>query len=241
MEVESVIDGDVTNSGVERYQGLDGRHLTDHRAGAEADGVAWLSCRTRSSRIRIAVAVRTSSRPLVAVGSSCTGTGTVQRFRLPVSRGRSAAVMKCAALYTSLDRPSGDPLLLAVEHASHTAPFDALLASHRAAWERLWSQGELKAPGEAGRILRLHLFHVLQTLSPHTAELDVGVPARGLHGEAYRGHIFWDELFVLPCITLHFPEVARGLLMYRHRRLPAARDAARRAWPARSDVPLAER
>ncbi|MFJ2794384.1 glycoside hydrolase family 65 protein [Streptomyces sp. NPDC087290] len=229
VEAESVIDGDVTNSGVERYRGLDGRHLTDHRAGAGADGVAWLSCRTRSSGIRIAVAVRTSSRPLVPVGSSCTGTGAVQRFRLPVSRGRSAAVVKCAALYTSLDRPSGDPLSLAVEHASHTASFEVLLASHRAAWERLWSQGELKAPGEAGHILRLHLFHVLQTLSPHTAELDVGVPARGLHGEAYRGHVFWDELFVLPCLTLHFPEVARGLLMYRHRRLPAARDAARRA------------
>lgn len=109
VEAESVIDGDVTNSGVERYRGLDGRHLTDHRAGAGADGVAWLSCRTRSSGIRIAVAVRTSSRPLVPVGSSCTGTGAVQRFRLPVSRGRSAAVVKCAALYTSLDRPSGDP------------------------------------------------------------------------------------------------------------------------------------
>ncbi|MET7666308.1 hypothetical protein ABZS99_47900 [Streptomyces sp. NPDC005463] len=54
-------------------------------------------------------------------------------------------------------------------------------------------------------------------------------PARGLHGEAYRGHIFWDELFVLPYVTLHFPEVARSLLMYRHRRLPAARDTALRA------------
>ncbi|MER6085951.1 glycosyl hydrolase family 65 protein [Streptomyces sp. NPDC001833] len=81
------------------------------------------------------------------------------------------------------------------------------------------------APGRpvtAGRILRLHLFHVLQTLSPHTADLDVGVPARGLHGEAYRGHVFWDELFVLPYLDLHFPEVSRALLDYRYRRLPRA-------------------
>ncbi|WP_392676485.1 glycoside hydrolase family 65 protein [Streptomyces sp. LN785] len=229
IEVESVIDGNVTNAGVERYRGLSGRHLTGHRAGVEADGVAWLSCRTISSRIRIAVAVRTSSRPLVAVGASCTETKTVQRMRLPVSRGRSAVVVKSAVLYTSLDRPLGDPLSLAVERASHAEAFAALLASHRAAWDRLWSQGELQVPGESGRVLRLHLFHVLQTLSPHTAELDVGVPARGLHGEAYRGHVFWDELFVLPYLTLHFPEVARGLLMYRHRRLPAARTAAQRA------------
>ncbi|MFE7039895.1 hypothetical protein ACFU9X_10695 [Streptomyces atratus] len=115
IEVESIIDGNVTNAGVERYRGLNGRHLTGHCAGVEADGVAWLSCRTRSSRIRIAIAVRTSSRPLVAVGAGCTEAGTVQRLRLPVSRGHSATVVKCAALYTSQDCPLSEPLPLAVE------------------------------------------------------------------------------------------------------------------------------
>ncbi|MFJ8114336.1 glycoside hydrolase family 65 protein, partial [Streptomyces sp. NPDC096132] len=45
--------------------------------------------------------------------------------------------------------------------------------------------------------------------------------------EAYRGHVFWDELFVLPYLHLHFPEVSRALLRYRHRRLDRARAAAR--------------
>ena len=39
----------------------------------------------------------------------------------------------------------------------------------------------------------------------HTIDLDVGVPARGLHGEAYRGHVFWDELFVFPFLNLRCP------------------------------------
>ncbi len=78
-------------------------------------------------------------------------------------------------------------------------------------------------------ILRLHIFHLLQTVSPNTADLDVGVPARGLHGEAYRGHIFWDEAFILPYLNAHFPEIARALLLYRHRRLPEARRLARAA------------
>ncbi|MFB7917141.1 glycoside hydrolase family 65 protein [Streptomyces sp. NPDC056061] len=232
VEVESTIDGDVANTGVDRYRGLESHHLAGYSAGAETDGMAWLSCSTRCSRIRIAVAVRTSSRPLVPVSATCTDAKTVQGFRLPVGRGRHAVVTKCAALYTSLDRPAGDPLPRAVAHASRAAAYPVLLASHRAAWERLWSQGELEVPGETGRILRLHLFHVLQTLSPHTAELDVGVPARGLHGEAYRGHVFWDELFVLPYLTLHFPEVAEAALMYRYRRLPMAREAARRSGAA---------
>jgi trehalose/maltose hydrolase-like predicted phosphorylase len=68
--------------------------------------------------------------------------------------------------------------------------------------------------------------HLLQTLSPHTADLDVGVPARGLHGEAYRGHVFWDELFVFPVMNLKLPKLTQSLLMYRYRRLPEARRAA---------------
>ena len=76
-------------------------------------------------------------------------------------------------------------------------------------------------------VLRLHIFHLLQTASPHSIDLDAGVPARGWHGEAYRGHIFWDELFIFPLLNLRLPEITRSLLMYRYRRLGAARANAR--------------
>ncbi|MFB7415886.1 glycoside hydrolase family 65 protein [Streptomyces sp. NPDC056121] len=229
LVVESALDGDIANCGVERYRDLDGHHLTGHQAGVEPEGVAWLGCTTTSSRIRIGVAVRVSSRPAGPVAVSCTRTAAVHTLRLPISRERPVVVVKTAALRTSLDRPAQEPLREAVDQASRASRFPALLTTHQAAWERLWAEGELEVPGETGHILRLHAFHLLQTLSPLTTELDVGVPARGLHGEAYRGHVFWDELFVLPYVTLHFPEVARSLLMYRHRRLPAARDTALRA------------
>jgi trehalose/maltose hydrolase-like predicted phosphorylase len=78
-------------------------------------------------------------------------------------------------------------------------------------------------------LVRLHIFHLLQTASPHTRDLDAGVPARGLHGEAYRGHVFWDELFVFPFLNLRMPEITRALLLYRYRRLDEARVAARAA------------
>jgi trehalose 6-phosphate phosphatase len=59
--------------------------------------------------------------------------------------------------------------------------------------------------------------------------IDVGVPARCLHGEAYRGHVFWDELFILPFLNVRLPDIARQLLLYRFRRLDEARFAAREA------------
>jgi trehalose/maltose hydrolase-like predicted phosphorylase len=73
------------------------------------------------------------------------------------------------------------------------------------------------------------LFHVFQTLSPHVVDRDAAAGARGLHGEGYRGHIFWDEMFILPVTTLRLPEVTRAQLMYRYRRLPAARRLAAEA------------
>nr|WP_319593481.1 glycosyl hydrolase family 65 protein [Georgenia thermotolerans] len=79
------------------------------------------------------------------------------------------------------------------------------------------------------RILRLDLLHLLQSVSPNSVDLDVGVPARGLHGEAYRGHILWDELFIFPVLNLRLPLLTRSLIRYRYRRLPEARAAAREA------------
>ncbi|EAC5449674.1 glycoside hydrolase family 65 protein, partial [Listeria monocytogenes] len=59
--------------------------------------------------------------------------------------------------------------------------------------------------------------------------LDASITARGLHGEAYRGHIFWDELFILPFYILHFPDTAKEILLYRYRRLAAAKKDAQKA------------
>lgn len=84
------------------------------------------------------------------------------------------------------------------------------------------------------RVVRLHLLHLLETVPNRAEDLDAGVPARGLNGEAYRGHIFWDELFVFPVLNLRSPAVTRSLLRYRYRRLPEAR----RAGPARPATPV---
>ncbi|MFI2297712.1 glycoside hydrolase family 65 protein [Actinacidiphila glaucinigra] len=231
LEVESALDGDVCNAGVSRYRDLNGRHLTRVRTGISEPDTVWLRCRTTASDIGVALAARTHATPQPAAARSWdAGERTaVHRLTVPVGPDRPAVVEKTVALHTSRDRAISDPLHAALDRVERAPDFAGLLDSHSAAWERLWRRAGLDVQGETGRILRLHAFHVLQTLSPHTAELDVGVPARGLHGEAYRGHVFWDELFVLPYLDLHFPEVSRSLLEYRHRRLEEACRAAEQA------------
>lgn len=227
LDVEAALDGGVTNAGVPRYGALDGSHLTHVHTGTTAPDTVWLRCRTRTSDIRIGMASRLTADAPATIRRD--DSHVSQWTRLDLVAGRTVTVDKTVALHTSRDPAISDPLDAALDRVGRAPGFDELLESHLTAWDQLWGRAALDVPGEAGHILRLHLFHVLQTLSPHTADLDVGVPARGLHGEAYRGHVFWDELFVLPYLNLHFPEVSRALLRYRHRRLEQACTAAREA------------
>ncbi|WEV29508.1 glycoside hydrolase family 65 protein [Streptomyces sp. 71268] len=245
LDIACGLDGGVTNSGVARYRQLAGRHLTHLHTGAATPDTVWLRCRTTESDLRIAMAARTrvSADGITRDRVEHEGPRVTRTLTVTLTPKRAVTLDKTVALYTSRDPAISDPLRAAVDGAHRAPRYAGLLDSHRAAWEHLWRRADVHAPGDAGRVLRLHLFHVLQTLSPHTAELDVGVPARGLHGEAYRGHVFWDELFVLPYLNLHFPEVSRALLTYRHRRLPAAcraaadagRAGARYPWQSGSD------
>ncbi|MER5666366.1 glycoside hydrolase family 65 protein [Streptomyces mirabilis] len=226
IEVETALDGTVANTGVERYRSLASRHLTDVWTGTAAPDTIWLECRTSTSEIRIGLAARTAADVPARTVDAHEDARAAQLQRISLADGRTVCVDKTVALHTSHDPASKDPAHAALDRVGRAPDFATLLDSHRTAWQQLWRNAELDVPNSAGPVLRLHLFHLLQTLSPHTAELDVGVPARGLHGEAYRGHVFWDELFVLPYLNLHFPEVSRALLTYRHRRLEQACRAA---------------
>jgi trehalose/maltose hydrolase-like predicted phosphorylase len=109
--------------------------------------------------------------------------------------------------------------------------FDEAFKGHAMAWDELWRTCDLSLPNQerVQLVLRFHISHVLQVCSRHTVEHDAGVPARGLNGEAYRGHIFWDELYIYPFLNFRLPEITRQLLRYRYRRLGEARAAAREA------------
>ncbi|WP_214369163.1 glycoside hydrolase family 65 protein [Pseudonocardia sp. H11422] len=241
LRVVSGIDAAVTNSGVPRYRQMSGRHL-EVLGTREPDGqTVLLNARTSQSELRIAEAARTrvlrQGRPADVPRRLVQQPARVaHELDIDVTAGAPVAVEKVVALFTSRDVAISEPGLAAVELLRDTAGFDDLLENHELAWHRLWNRfaidlgrGRGPARTETLRTLRLSAFHLLQTVSPHNVDLDAGIPARGLHGEAYRGHVFWDELFAFPVLTLRLPELARALLHYRIRRLDAARRAARAA------------
>ena len=236
IEFLSIIDGDVRNCGVDRYRSFSGDHLVATTTRELSPDSALLVCETVQSRVPIAVAARTTvwrgDAPLIAdmrfvEEPRRTGHDLV----VGVDAGQSVTVEKMVAVFTGRDPAISEPGAAAQRLLARLGRYSELRDGHIRQWAHLWERFDIAFDDSADalRVVRLHLLQLLQTVPSRAEDVDAGLPARGLHGEAYRGHIFWDELFVFPVLNLRSPDTTRSLLRYRQRRLPEARQAARDA------------
>jgi alpha,alpha-trehalose phosphorylase len=117
-----------------------------------------------------------------------------------------------------------------------TQGFQQLLASQEHYMDDFWRRSDVRIKDiredrtkrstvEIQQAIRFNLFHILQASA--RAE-DTGVPAKGLTGQAYEGHYFWDtEIYLLPFLIYTSPRIARNLLAFRYKMLPQARSRAK--------------
>lgn len=240
LRIRSSLDGAVMNTGVPRYRQLNSQHLRTIQMGdMEPEGV-YLHVQTSQSRFEVAEAARTrlftegrAAAPDVQTAEE--GASVGQEFALDVEAGQTVTAEKIVSLYSSRDRVLTNVTENACLDVRRAGRFEDLLGGHRRAWGLLWRRFDVLVDtskdfpigGHSIQLaLRLHIFHLLQTASLNTVGLDVSVPARGLHGEAYRGHYFWDEMYIFPFYNLRVPEITRSCLLYRYRRLDMARALA---------------
>jgi beta-phosphoglucomutase family hydrolase len=200
--VESVINGGVANRNVAADLQLTSEHLYPLDSVAANDDSMRLVVQTSQSGIEIALAARHHVDPAAAVTARqpiSDQTYAGHAFTIHLQPGRPVAVEKIVAVATSRDSAISTAALDVEKQIARGSRFDDLLERQR---------------------------HLLQVVAAADTDLDAGLPARGLHGEGYRGHIFWDELYVYPLLTMRRPELTRCFLLYRYRRLRSARDLA---------------
>jgi trehalose-phosphatase len=236
IEVRSTIDGNVRNAGVERYRELASTHWGSVTTRVLSENSVLLTAETTQSRIPVAVAARTTLwHNDVELGATYRLVDDEleigHEILTELTAGESLSVEKIIAVVTGRDVATSEPAAGAERRLGRQGRFAEIRDAHKLEWSHLWERLSIEFEDHADelRILRLHLLHLLQTVSYNSEDLDIGVPARGLHGEAYRGHIFWDELFIFPVLNLRLPTVTRALLRYRYRRLVEAKRAAKLA------------
>ena len=105
--------------------------------------------------------------------------------------------------------------------------FDEHVEIQKRYLDSFWEHSDIQVSGDttAQQSIRFSLFQLLQSTG---RDGRTNIPAKGLTGEGYEGHYFWDtEIYMLPVIQLTQPDLARQLLIYRYSLLDAARDEAK--------------
>ena len=93
--------------------------------------------------------------------------------------------------------------------------------------QKLWKNADIEIEGDTKlqQGIRFNLFHIMQSAA---RDGKTGMGAKGLSGEGYEGHYFWDtEMYVIPVFVYTNPELAKSLLDYRYNTLNEARDRAK--------------
>ncbi|THB72192.1 MAG: beta-phosphoglucomutase family hydrolase [Desulfovibrio sp.] len=233
ITLRSSIDGNIINDGVARYRQLNQQHLA-FKAGGGSDQGVYLHVETTHSRYQVVMHAKNVLR--------MPGDGIQPKRRIYLEKAKvceelcfsaeenvTYVLEKLTAITTSLDTEHDDPVAAGTAILDEAKSFQGIFGPHKRAWEGLWDKADMAIEGDRfmQRTARLHIYHLLVTASPHNTGIDAGMPARGLHGEAYRGHIFWDELYIFNFFDTRFPEITKALLKYRFNRLDGARRYAR--------------
>jgi len=152
----------------------------------------------------------------------------VERVVANVPRGEALAFAKHVSLATSREAKNVKARAVAELRAMRRDGADEVVRSHCAAWHEAWSNAGIEIVGdpESQRAIRFTVFHLLGLANEHG---DVSIAAKGLHGDMYRGHVYWDtDIFMFPFYLYTNPRAARALVMYRVRRLDGARANAQK-------------
>ena len=236
LVLESGIDSRVTNTG--------SQHCTEGEKRLVDGSILQLACRTCQSNIPVTVHCthRFSASPAHSL-PVMERRRFVQRFAFRLEAGATLRMDKLACYCTGRDltfaafgRMNGvedEQLVLAeglsVLRQARARCYEELLEESAARWTDYWSKNDVRvdSPDPMDQLgLRFALYHL--NIMVKRDDPRVGIGAKGMTGEGYKGHSFWDtEMFLLPHYLLTDPPAARTLLEYRWRSLPGAFKKAR--------------
>lgn len=151
------------------------------------------------------------------------------KYLIEAERNHELCLTKYITYYTSLDCSQDELLSRAEENLTEAQQqgFDYYLAQQEEYLNQFWQQADIKIKGDRAlqQGVRFNAFHLLQSVGK---DGQTNIAAKGLTGEGYEGHYFWDtETYILPFFLYNKPEISRKLLKYRYNTLDQARSRAR--------------
>ena len=201
-------------------------------AAGDADGVDMLHTRTPGARVAVdvgqALAARIGHTPIEAAHVTDEHFSG-REFDTELTRHAPLEIDRHVAVFTEREEPESGSKAADTARRSLAAGWDALIEAHALAWASAWARSDVEIDEPAAQIGIRFAVAQLIAVAPQTGSR-TSVAAKGLTGEGYKGHVFWDtDVFLMQFYAYTMPEVAREIIEYRIGTLPAARRNAENA------------
>jgi alpha,alpha-trehalose phosphorylase len=197
----------------------------------QTDSYCAFTHRTRHSGFTLvsAVANTLQCKGQVTRAAAVTQQRIEQSFEVDLAQDESLTLTKYGCYFSSRDYLAEELTVRAKETLQqvHDAGFDALCAGQQQYLADFWQHADVEIAGDDAlqQGMRFNQFHLLQSTG---RDGKTNIAAKGVTGEGYEGHYFWDtEIYIFPFFLYAKPEIARKLLEYRYQGLPKARERAR--------------
>ncbi len=227
----SVMDGNVENSTDYTNARIDygpyGKVLLTERM-EEKDEVFFLLKRTEGTRLPLMCAFRhvLENCEILARETVCGEDSIGEQIRISVSEGQTASLCKYIYYATEWENDPFDSAGTALQAAALQG-FAHMETEQTTILNALWENCDIKIEGNDALQQGLH-FNMFQLMQSACRDGKGSLGAKGLSGEGYEGHVFWDtEMYCLPFFIFTNPEIAKKLLSFRYRTLDRARSRAR--------------
>ena len=235
IEIESGIDGQVTNSGAQHFSEVGKRKYEN--------GTIQLVQRTTESKIDFVLnlhqQLKTSeSKDEFKAFIFMDRRRIWNRYEGVLKKYEKLQITRLFTVHTSRDIEIADKNRSLEKLQIDTKDsigilaeigYQSLMEESAKEWEeQIWSKAPIKIESSNTKdqlALRFIQYHLAVMTPTHDKRMSIG--AKGMSGEGYKGHVFWDtEIFMIPYYTWTFPEVSRRLLEYRYLGLNGARRKA---------------
>lgn len=229
IEIKSGINGKTTNTGVQ--------HFSAPQRRVYGDGMMGMLVKTLQSGVDVALHCKCSCTASYTERYTTDRRSVYSNIAFKAKKNEAVQYEKITSYATSRDceyNATTDTLSVQNDGMRYlnealALGYNELYRENVAAWAAYWEMTPAKIVGNEfeNKALKFAMYHL--NIMANKEDNRVGIGAKGLSGEGYKGHSFWDtEIFILPYYIYTAPDTARNLLIYRYKLLKSAMDKAKK-------------
>jgi alpha,alpha-trehalose phosphorylase len=155
------------------------------------------------------------------------GHGAETEITVSIEKGETARLLKYTVFTDSLRYADCEAHARRELKAAVEAGPERIYREQETSLADFWDKAAMEIEGDdtLNTAVRYNMYQLLQSAGK---DAHCNIAAKGLSGEGYEGHYFWDtEMYIEPFFTLTVPELSRNFISFRYATLDEARKNAR--------------